>query len=203
MHLCCRLGISSIPLAGPAGCARIASGRPARRPARAPDDSLPPPSPRLSGHIRSLQQSAANAMQRQLTRLSAPCIWATGSYSGMLRICRAPSQPVELTHVSPIAVRLEGTVAGDSPSPRGLLQTHQTSRQASTACQVPSWKMRKEHEPWNRGGCGSCHLCFARLPLGAGIFRRGDEPLPRRPQAQHLSHLTPYRQSYSHQGTPS
>ncbi|KAH8762170.1 hypothetical protein F5883DRAFT_561912 [Diaporthe sp. PMI_573] len=42
--------------------------------------------------------------------------------------------------------------------------------------------MRKEHEPWNRGGCGSCHLCFARLPLGAGIFRRGDEPLRRRPR---------------------
>jgi hypothetical protein len=34
-----------------------------------------------------------------------------------------------------------------------------------------AWRMR-EHEPWNRGSCGSCHLCFARLPLGAGITRR-------------------------------
>lgn len=149
MHLCCRLGISSLPLAGPAGCARIASGRPAR----GPDDSLPPPVPSAVGS-HPLAATVSNQCNAATTHkaLGPLHLGHRVLLCGMLRICRAPSQPVELTHVSPIAVRLKGTDAGDSPSPRRLLQTHQTSRQASTACQVPSWKMRKEHEPWNRGG---------------------------------------------------
>lgn len=183
-----------LPLVGPAPAGWLHSLDRIKRHGRAPTTAclllLHDPVPSAVGShplavTVSSECDAATTHPSTPTRLAAPCILdhrVSHSNSTVVvnLLCAQSATQADACVSCPLDWR--APLLETLPSPGASFKRIRRRDRPLQPAKSPSWRMRKEHEPWNRGRCGSCHLCFAGLPLGAGIFRRGDEPLPRRPR---------------------